>query len=90
MSRRTTRDGRAVSNDELRARVVICLPSDSVAPSAETADTVLAQLRPRCAPAGVAPHGPAIQSVFGEGPPGAKTMFVGDQPRAFPCTCLPA
>jgi uracil-DNA glycosylase len=49
--------------------------------SAANDDTPLAQLRAEVTACRRCPlYGPATQSVFGEGPPDAGTMFVGEQP----------
>jgi uracil-DNA glycosylase len=53
----------------------------SVAPRAATAATPLEQLRADVGACRRCPlHGPATQSVFGEGPVDATAMFVGEQP----------
>ena len=53
----------------------------SLEPPAEKAGTPLALLRAEVRACRRCPlHGPATQSVFGEGPPGIMTMFVGEQP----------
>ena len=53
----------------------------SLVPPAETADTPLAGLAAEVRVCRRCPlHGPATQSVFGEGPANAGAMFVGEQP----------
>jgi DNA polymerase len=55
--------------------------AESFTPRIETADTPLAELRAEVHACRRCPlYGPATQSVFGEGPDGARTMFVGEQP----------
>jgi probable DNA metabolism protein len=55
--------------------------TNSVARPIEHAETQLAQLRAAVHACRRCPlYGPATRSVFGEGPPNAQTIFVGEQP----------